>query len=94
MMTEGDDRQISAAWLALRNHLELVQDVDERLEQVSALYAERVDAALAGDSDRATEAADLLAIASDTLHARRMRLKLAGAANVGIPEYLGNAEST
>ena len=29
-----DDRQVRAAWVALRDHLELVGDLDERLEQV------------------------------------------------------------
>ena len=88
-LTNDSDRAVRDAWLELRNHLELVRDVDERLGQVSALYAQRLDAACEGDSDRAWECVDLLAIASDTLHERKERLKLARpAATVGIPSHL------
>lgn len=84
-----DDRQVRAAWVALRDHLELVGDLDERLEQVSALYSERLAAALSGDDNRAWECADLLQVAVSTLYERKERLRLARpAATVGIPSHL------
>lgn len=61
-------------WRELLEIVGAVENPDERLAAINRLYAARVDAAHAGDVERASECADLIGLAGDALSEQRVRL--------------------
>ena len=84
-----NDRIVSEAWLALRDHLVRINDPVDRPAQVNEAYLERVEAAHLSNLARASEVVDLLELAISSIWERDRAARRRGTPlDVGIPAHL------